>query len=365
MTATDDAATLLKTLLEDATGYAFVTLDARGVIERWSRGAELLFGQTAADVIGSHVSVIFTIEDVRADVPQQELRAAAAGEGSVGHARWHVRADGTRFLANDVMTAIKDASGDVCGFVKVAFDATEQKRAADERERRLVHEQQLNRDKDTFFAAVSHELRTPLTAVSGWVALLERAADDPATVREGLANMKHSVDMMATLVSDLLDTARARAAKMQIVPKRVELGPIVLAAVQAFRQQWEAKQVFVDHDIPDGLTVIGDPTRLHQVVWNLITNAIKHTPAGGEIDIAVRGEDGQGVIEIRDSGDGIDPVFLPHIFEPFRQHERDGEGLGLGLAIARALVDAHGGTITAQSDGSGRGATFRVRLPLA
>ena len=197
--------------------------------------------------------------------------------------------------------------------------------------------------KDTFFAAVSHELRTPLTALSGWIALVERATDDPELVGEGLANMSQSVEMLTKLVNDLLDTVRARHSKMEVTQKRVELAPIVSAAVQAFRQQWETKRLSVAQTLDDGLFVLGDPTRLHQVVWNLVTNAIKHTPDGGSIEIGLRSGDGNGVIEVRDSGDGIDPAFLPYIFEPFRQQAGDGDGVGLCLAIARSLVEAHGG----------------------
>jgi PAS domain S-box-containing protein len=358
-----DSAALLKAAVEDAADHAFIVLDAYGAIQRWNGGAAALFGYTPAAILGRHFSTLFTIEDIRAGIPETELRKAAR-EGSAEDARWHVRADGTRFFANGVTVRVKDSHGDLTGFVKLARDGTARQRAEDERERLLVREQQLNREKDTFFAAVSHELRTPLTALSGWIALIDRASGDPAVVAEGLTNMKHSVEMLTKLVNDLLDTVRARSAKMEIAQKRIELGPIVFGAVQAFRQQWETKGLALDHTLADGLFVMGDPTRLHQIVWNLVTNAIKHTPAGGSIGLALRAEDGNGVIEVRDSGDGIDAAFLPYIFEPFRQQTGDGEGLGLGLAIARSLVEAHGGTIAAESAGVGKGATFRVRLPL-
>jgi PAS domain S-box-containing protein len=358
-----DPAALLRAVVEDASDYAFIILDTDGTIRRWNRGAAMLFGYDEAGIIGRNVSILFTIEDVRTGIPDQEL-STSARTGRSEDARWHVRADGTRFYASGVTTALHDANGEVTGFVKLARDSTALKRSQEERERLLVREQQMNREKDDFFAAVSHELRTPLTALSGWIALLDHTPGDQQIVREGLTNMRQAVDMLAKLVDDLLDTARARAAKMDLTPERVELRPIVADSIQAFRLSWEAKRLRVRENLIDGAVVMADPTRMHQIVWNIVGNAIKHTPPGGAIDVRLRNEDHHAVIEVRDSGDGIDPTFLPYIFEPFRQQSGRHGGLGLGLAIAHSLVELHGGTIIAESDGVGRGATFRVRLPL-
>jgi PAS domain S-box-containing protein len=360
-----DAAALLKAVVEDAADYAFIILDAQGIVRRWNRGARMLFGYEPAQIMGRHVSTLFTIEDVRAGVPEEELRTAAR-EGRAEDARWHVHADGTRFFASGVSTVLRGPDDVLDGYVKLARDATMLKRVHEERERLLVREQQLNREKDSFFAAVSHELRTPLTSLAGWLALLERAPSDPRTVADGLTNMKQAVTMLTKLVDDLLDTVRARSAKMDVTPERVDLAPIVAESVQAFRLPWEAKRLEVRQQLAGHVIVHGDPVRLQQIVWNIVGNAIKHTPRGGTIDIELRRDGGQAVIEVRDTGDGIDPAFLPYIFEPFRQQtDRDhGGGLGLGLAIARSLVELHGGTIGAESAGIGRGATFRVCLPL-
>ena len=247
---------------------------------------------------------------------------------------------------------------------KLARDGTSLKLAQEERERLLVREQQLNREKDFFFAAVSHELRTPLTALSGWISMMERTPDDPQMISEGLLNSRQAAEMLTKLVNDLLDTAKARAARMEIVPERVDLRPIVAESVQAFRLSWESKQLQVRQQLTENVPVMGDPTRLQQIIWNILGNAIKHTPPGGAIEVKLNTRERKGVIEIRDTGDGIDPSFLPYIFEPFRQQSGGDGGLGLGLAIARSLVELHGGTIAAESEGVGRGATFRVSLPL-
>jgi PAS domain S-box-containing protein len=358
-----DAASLLKAVVEDACDYAFIILDAGGTIRRWNRGAAELFRHDADDILDRHFSTLFTIEDVRAGVCDEELRTAAR-TGHAEDARWHVRGDGTRFFVNGVTSALTDESGDVIGFVKLARDATALKRAQDERERMLVREQSMNREKDSFFAAVSHELRTPLTTLSGWISMMEHAPDDVQIVRDGLANSRQAVEMLTKLVNDLLDTAKARAARMEIVPQPVDLHTVVAESVQAFRLESEAKQLAVRQRLTDGVHVMGDPTRLQQIVWNILGNAIKHTPPGGSIDVELGTRDRDAVIEIRDSGDGIDPAFLPYMFEPFRQQSAGDGGLGLGLAIARSLVELHGGTIGAESEGIGRGATFRVCLPL-
>jgi PAS domain S-box-containing protein len=360
-----DAAALLKAVVEDASDYAFIILDADGMIRRWNRGATVLFGYDTHEILGRHTSTLFTIEDVRAGVPEEELRTAER-DGRAEDARWHVRSDGTRFFASGVSTVLRDAEGAVTGFVKLARDATALKRAHEDRERLLVREQQLNREKDDFFAAVSHELRTPLTALAGWIALMERSPGDAEMVQNGVTNMKQAVRMLTKLVDDLLDTVRVRAAKMEVAPRRIELRPIVSESIQAFRLQSEAKQLQMRQSLADAIFVQGDPVRLQQIVWNIVGNAIKHTPRGGTIDVGLHRERGQAVIEVRDTGDGIDPAFLPYIFEPFRQQndrEHSG-GLGLGLAIARSLVELHGGTISAKSAGMGQGATFRVCLPL-
>jgi two-component system CheB/CheR fusion protein len=361
-----DAPALLKAVVEDACDYAFIILDAEGMIRRWNRGAQVLFGYLPEEILGRHVSTLFTIEDLRAGAPDEEL-VLAARDGRAEDVRWHVRADGTRFFTNGVTTALRDGNGQLSGYVKLARDATMVKRAHEERERLLVREQQLNREKDSFFAAVSHELRTPLTALAGWIGLIEHAPHEARVVEQGIVQMKQAVAMLTKLVDDLLDTARSRAAKMAVAPRRVELRPIVAESVQAFRLQAEAKRLQIRQQLAEHLLVEGDPVRLQQVVWNIVANAIKHTPSGGAIDIELRRERADALIEVRDTGDGIDPLFLPYIFEPFRQqNDRDHSGgLGLGLAIARSLVELHGGTIVAESDGVGHGATFRVCLPLA
>lgn len=363
--ALPDPQDLLRIVIEDATDYAFVVVDASGTIATWNRGAQALFGFDSDTIIGRHISTLFTIEDVRDGVPQHEMETAIAEEKAVD-SRWHVRNDGTRFFADGVTRSFMDEGGKLLGFVKIARDATPLKHAEEERQRLLLRAQELSREKDHFFAAVSHELRTPLTAITGWLALMSHDVTNVDLVRDGLDSVQQATKTLSKLVDDLLDSVRTRTGKMRVVTEPVDFGKIVLDAIQAFRISFGAKHIDVRQSIAEDVIVLGDGTRLQQVVWNLVSNAINHTPEGGWLEITLRTEEEMAVVDVRDSGVGIDPEFLPFIFEPFRQKRRGNEGgLGLGLAIARSLIELHGGTISATSDGLGKGSTFTVRCPLA
>ncbi|HEX2059829.1 MAG TPA: ATP-binding protein, partial [Thermoanaerobaculia bacterium] len=228
--------------------------------------------------------------------------------------------------------------------------------------------QRANTAKDDFLATLSHELRTPMTAIMGWAQMLATDKLDPETERTAIEAIGRSAKVQAQLIDDLLDVSRIAAGKMRIDPKPVELAPIVTAAIDTVRAAAEIKGVRLSAELQPRVCVKGDAHRLQQVAWNLLTNAVKFTPRGGDVFVTLREEQGEAVLEVRDTGQGIDPAFMPHLFERFRQADssttRSHMGLGLGLAIVRHLVDLHGGAIAAESRGIGRGATFRVRLPL-
>lgn len=243
--------------------------------------------------------------------------------------------------------------------------------------------QRSNQAKDAFVAAVSHELRTPLNAILGWTGLLRRSSD-PARTATAVEVIERNSFVLSQLVEDLLDMARVSTGRFQLTTTAVDMRTVVRAATDAVRPTAEAKNVRLDTTLPDDsvaagntLTVRGDSVRLQQVVWNLLWNAVKFTGDGGLVHVDMRlakrvaSDDhaGHNTIEIvvADSGAGIARDLLPHVFEPFRQGEpgadtRNG-GLGLGLAIVKHLVELHGGSVAAHSDGIGHGATFTVRLP--
>ena len=239
-------------------------------------------------------------------------------------------------------------------------------------ERELVAARQkaedANRMKDEFLAVVSHELRTPLNALMGWVALLRGGTLRPERSAYALEVIDRNADALARLVGDLLDVARSLTGRLQIEPARADLAEIARPVVDAMRPSAEARHVTMTFSADPPAIVWADARRMEQVVWNLVSNAVKFTPPGGRVDVAVASRDGFAVLSVADTGRGIDPAFLPHLFQRFRQEDagstRHHGGLGLGLAIARHLVELHGGTIEGTSAGEGRGARFTVVLPL-
>ncbi|HEX8253370.1 MAG TPA: CHASE domain-containing protein [Thermoanaerobaculia bacterium] len=253
--------------------------------------------------------------------------------------------------------------------VRVQMRAREQAEATAERLRSSEAAlQRANIAKDEFLATLSHELRTPMTAIMGWAQMLDEEDLDRETQAMAIEAIGKSATVQAQLIDDLLDVSRITAGKMKIEPEPVELGPAVQAAIDTMRSAADAKQITLATEVAEGVLVNADQRRLQQVVWNLLANAVKFTPVGGNVWLELRTENNAAVIEVRDSGHGIDAAFMPHIFERFRQADssttRPHMGLGLGLAIVRHLVELHGGTISAESKGEGRGSTFRVRLPL-
>jgi signal transduction histidine kinase len=227
-----------------------------------------------------------------------------------------------------------------------------------------------NRAKDVFLATLSHELRTPLTPVVGWIKLLRSGTLDEKSVLQALDAIERNAWLQSRLIDDLLDTSRIATGKLHFEPKAIDFNSAVKAAVDTVRTSAAARNIELNVCLwPVSLIVMGEPVRLQQIAWNLISNAIKFTDPGGKVSIATRLHEEQAVLEVIDTGVGIDPAFLPHVFDRFRQADgstsRRHGGLGLGLAIADALAKMHGGRMNATSDGVGHGATFTFNLDLA
>jgi signal transduction histidine kinase/CheY-like chemotaxis protein len=226
-----------------------------------------------------------------------------------------------------------------------------------------------NRLKDEFLATLSHELRTPLNAILGWVALLQAGKTDPRTLERAMTVIERNARAQAQLVDDLLDVSRIITGKLALDLRAVDLPAVLQEVADAIRPAAEAKGIEVEVEVEEGMPRLkADPARLQQMVWNLVSNAVKFTPGEGRVWIRARRRDRRVEIEVEDRGSGIDEAFLPHVFERFRQQDssttRAHGGLGLGLAIVRHLVELHGGEVEAESPGQGQGALFRIRLPL-
>jgi len=256
-----------------------------------------------------------------------------------------------------------------------AWLASTVRRLEDERTALLVREraaraeaEAANRAKDNFLAIVSHELRSPLTAILGWCRMLRSGRLPPADGDRALDTIERSTRLQAKLVEDLLDVSRAAAGKLDITTRSVDLSAVAEHVVESHRPRADAVRVHLIGDVSGGVAVLGDAERLQQVIGNLVANALKFTPAGGDVVVSVRRDADIARIVVRDTGEGVDPTLLPHVFDRFRRGDsasrgREG-GLGLGLAIVKYIVEAHGGVVRAESAGSGAGATFTVDLPL-
>jgi signal transduction histidine kinase/DNA-binding response OmpR family regulator len=282
-----------------------------------------------------------------------------------------------------VYQPVSDAAGNVTGIFVHGNDVTEQVRArrvverqAEELERAnlalLNAQEQLkeaDRRKDEFIATLSHELRTPLTAIVGWARMLKMGGNDAETVQTAIDTIDHSAKAQARLIDDVLDVSRITSGKVRIDSETVNVAEVAAAAVETVRLAAAARGVALIPELDTTVDplILGDPSRLQQIIWNLLSNAIKFTPEGGLVRLGVTADEAKVTVQVTDTGSGIRSEFLPHVFEAFRQAEststRVHGGLGLGLSIVRYLVELHGGMITAESEGEGRGATFTVELP--
>jgi PAS domain S-box-containing protein len=279
------------------------------------------------------------------------------------------RDDGTSFPVEFHASPIQDETGKPIGLVITFRDVTEKRAAAlaAENERRYREAEAQNRAKDNFLATLSHELRTPMTSILGWVQFLRAGDYSEEELIEALQMIESSAKLQKRLIDDMLDVSRIVLGKFHVDLRPIRLSEIVEAAVTTARPDAAERGVRLTSEIePVEDLVEADATRLQQVIGNILSNAIKFTPAGKQVDLQLHRADGNLRIRVHDEGEGIEPGFLPHVFERLRQADASSKrsGLGLGLAIARHIVDLHNGDIKAESDGLGKGATFTVTLPL-
>ena len=360
-------------VIVESSDDAIVAKDLEGTITDWNPAAQRLFGYTREEALGRPITMLLPPERL-AEEPKI-LATFRRGERIDHFETERVTKSGERVYVSISVSPIVDARGRVVGAAKIARDIGAWKAGEAERERLLLEERSArqeaeaaSRAKDAFLATVSHELRTPLSPIIAWARMLRERKLDEGKVRKGLETIERNARAQAQLIDDLLDVSRIVAGKMRLEVCPLDLPPIIEAAVEAVRPAAEAKNIRLQLtlDTESGL-VLGDAGRLQQVIWNLVSNAVKFTPEDGRVQIVLARLDSHVEVAVSDTGEGIHPDFLPHMFERFRQADSSSSrvhgGLGLGLAIVRHIVELHGGTVRAESAGPGTGATFTVNLP--
>jgi len=369
---TDDARDRLAAIV-DSSDDAIVSKTLQGFITSWNRGAEKIFGYTPAEAIGQHITLI--IPSDRQDEEIDVLAHIGRGE-KVDHFETVRQAkDGRKVNISLTVSPVRDARGRIIGASKVARDITARKLAEEEQERLTAQAlaarrtaEEANRLKDDFLATVSHELRNPLNSIVGWAGLLSSGKLDPKKTSRAIEAITRAAQAQDQIINDLLDVSRIISGRLRLDIRPLRLVEVLETAIETIRPAAEAKeirlQVLLD---PAASPMAGDPDRLRQVFWNLLSNAVKFTPKNGRIQIHSQRIDSHVEIIISDTGIGIEPEFLPFVFDRFRQGDsgpnRQSPGLGLGLAIVRSLVELHGGTVWVESKGKGWGSSFSVILP--
>ncbi len=349
----------LRLLVDGVKDHAVFMLDAEGRIVSWNVGAERVHRLRAEEVVERELAMLYTEEDRAAGKPQRDL-ARALERGFVESTGWRVLPGGGRFWADTTLTVIRNKDGAPAGFVQITHDLTERLRVQQlETEGRRINE---------FLAMLAHELRNPLAPIVNAVGLLEKLGTTPE-LRWCAELIGRQSAYLTRLVDDLLDISRISSGKIRLRRESLELGAVVGAAIESVRPTVAEFQHTLDVVLPpEPLHVSGDPTRLTQVIVNLVSNSAKYTPQGGRLQLRLEHGGTSALLRVIDNGIGMSPAMLDVAFDLFVQGEREldrsGGGLGIGLTLVKRIVEMHGGGITATSGGRGKGTEMIVSLPL-
>jgi PAS domain S-box-containing protein len=355
---------------------AIITVDDDQRIVLFNEAAERMFGCQAAEALGQPLNR-FIPDRFHAAHAEHVRRFGETGGARQAMGRLitltALRSDGVEFPIEAAISSIEVGGRKLC--TVIYRDITERKRAEAREREQLALEQAArsaaeaaNRSKDEFLAMVSHELRSPLNSILGYTRMLRSGMVDKDAINKVIAIVERNAEAQLQIIEDLLDSACIVAGNLRVETSPVDLAPVLEAALDTVRAAAEAKGVMLVADFGPGTEeVAGDSARLQQVVWNLLSNGIKFTPEGGAVELRMESDANHIRIKVSDTGRGIEPKFLPFVFDPFRQADSSSTrrygGLGLGLSLVKHIVELHGGTITATSEGAGRGATFTVTLP--
>jgi PAS domain S-box-containing protein len=365
----EDAAAFAELMLRHSRQHGVIFMAPDGRITGWSHGAHFITGYAPQEAIGQPASLLFTAEDRQRGIDVHELETARV-VGVAEDERWHLRKDGARFWSTGVTLPLGRAGpASSGGFVKVFRDSTHLRSRMQYLENVLHECSAQQTEQDIFIATAAHELRNPLAPLRMSVELLSRMPDQSGAAADALGVMDRQLGLLERFIEDLVDLTRVKAGKLRIVHRAACLQAVLADAVDACRGLAEKRGVLLQAVQPSvPIEVAVDVERLHQVVVNLLNNAIKFTPAGGAVWLTSTVDHTHFQLQVKDNGEGIARELLPKIFDVFTQAEgadsHRGAGLGMGLAIVKQIVSLHHGTIDVRSEGEGKGAEFVVRIPL-
>jgi two-component system CheB/CheR fusion protein len=365
----DQTTELLGAWIDSAHDYAIILLDPGGRVSSWNVGAERILGYTEDEVIGRRIEIFFTPEDRARGVPDREI-ARASADGRASDDRWHIRKDGSRFWCSGVLMRVGDDPEAPAGFVKVMRDLTERKLMEERLRARTEELMAADRRRNEFLAMLSHELRNPLAPIMTSAYLLrDLLATEGPVVREAREMIERQAYRMKQLVDGLLDISRLALNRIELHKSSEDLGEVVARAVESLRPMVEERGHELSVATDTGpIRMSADPVRLEQMIAALVSNAARFTDPGGRITITIGRDEGQAVVQVRDTGIGMEPELLERAFELFAQADqglaRTAGGLGIGLTLARSLARLHGGTLVGQSEGRDKGSEFVLRLPI-
>ncbi len=355
----------LELLWQQAPNVAFVVLDAAGLITGWRGAAGDMFGYTEREVAGQPLELLFTPEDLDRDMARME-RVVALATGRSEDDRWHVRQDGMRIWVTGSLIALHDAGRHV-GFAKVMCDRTNLRAQMETTVNRLDHAHDVLRGRDVFFGRLTHEVRNALGPIRSVTELIDRRGLMTPELAMPINVVKRQVVQLERMMEDLAEVVRFGAGKLLLFKTAFDLTVDLREIAAAVQPEAAAKHQTLEVLVPSAPVMLqADKARVHQIVFNLLHNAIKYTPRGGRIWLHGTVEIDQAVIKVEDNGSGIPPTLLPVIFDLFTQENphQSGGGFGVGLSLVKDLVDAHHGFVEVRSDGKNLGSEFTVRLPL-